>query len=252
MKKEKLLIFIITYKAKKRVYDVFKKINFKRLKKYHVHILLSDDCSKDSTIDYSKKILKKFKKSKLNINKKNLGYGGNIKKCLSYAIKNKFKYAVMIHGDGQYSPVYIKDLLMSLKKGNYYAATGSRLKSGINSAIDGGMPLYKLIGNVFLTKFFNLIFKTNFKDAHTGLWAYRMDAFNKIKLKDLPNTFNFDQLIRINLIQNKLKIKEIPIKTIYADERSQLHILYAIKFFIIFIIYFLNLDYFFSKKAVNR
>ena len=28
MKKEKLLIFIITYKAKKRVYDVFKKINF--------------------------------------------------------------------------------------------------------------------------------------------------------------------------------------------------------------------------------
>ena len=94
MKKEKLLIFIITYKAKKRVYNVFKKINFKQLKNYRVSLLISDDCSRDTTINYSRKILKNFKNSKLNINKKNLGYGGNIKKCLSYGIKNKFKYLV--------------------------------------------------------------------------------------------------------------------------------------------------------------
>ncbi len=247
MKKEKLLIFIITYKAKKRLYNVFKKINFKKIKNYQVHLLISDDCSRDKTIYYSKEILKKFKHAKLNINKKNLGYGGNIKKCLSFAIKNKFKYAVMIHGDGQYSPIYIKELVMALKEKNYYASTGSRLKSGILSAIHGGMPLYKLIGNIFLTKFFNFVFKTNFKDAHTGMWAYRMDIFNKIKLNELPNTFNFDQLIRIKIIQKKLQIKEIPIKTIYADERSQLHIMYAIKFLIISIIYFLKLDYFLSK-----
>ena len=64
---------------------------------------------------------------------------------------------------------------------------------------------------------------------------------------EVPNTFNFDQLIRIKIIQKKLHIKEIPIKTIYADERSQLHIMYAIKFFIISIIYFLRLDHFLSK-----
>ena len=87
------------------------------------------------------------------INKKNLGYGGNIKKCISYAIKNKFDYAVMIHGDGQYSPKYIKSLVKILLKNNYFASTGSRLKSGVKSAIFGGMPIYKLIGNIFLTKF---------------------------------------------------------------------------------------------------
>ena len=93
-------------------------------------MLISDDCSKDSTILYSKKILKEYKNSKLIINKKNLGYGGNIKKCISYAIKNKFDYAVMIHGDGQYSPKYIKSLVKILLKNNYFASTGSRLKSG--------------------------------------------------------------------------------------------------------------------------
>ena len=48
-----------------------------------------------------------------------------------------------------------------------------------------------------------------------------------------------------------MKIKEIPIKTIYADERSQLHILYAIKFFFITVFYFLKLDYFFNRKDFN-
>jgi hypothetical protein len=248
MKKDKLLIFIITYKAKKRVYNVFKKINFDQLKKYKTHILISDDFSNDSTIFYSKKILKEFRSSKLNINKKNLGYGGNIKKCIEYGIKNKFKYAIMIHGDGQYSPVYIKSLISNLSKKNFYAVTGSRLKLGLKKAILGGMPLYKLIGNIFLTRFFNLTFKTNFKDAHTGLWAYRIEIFKKIKLKELPNTFNFDQQIRIQLINKNLELKEIPIKTIYADERSQLHVFYAIKFFFITMFYFLKLNHFFNKK----
>ena len=248
MKRQKLLIFIITYKAKQRVYNVFKKINFNELKKYKTHVLISDDCSNDSTIHYSKKILKKFKFVKLNINKKNLGYGGNIKKCISYAIKNKFKYAVMIHGDGQYSPKYINQLLKNLKEENNYASTGSRLKSGFKSAIIGGMPLYKLIGNIFLTKYFNFVFKTDFKDAHTGLWAYKIEMFKKIKLQELPNTFNFDQKIRISLIKKGLKINEIPIQTIYADERSQLHFLYAIKFFFITTLYFLKLNYLFNKK----
>jgi len=251
MKKEKLLIFIITYKAKKRVYDVFKKINFKKLRKYKTHLLISDDFSNDSTVYYSKKILREFKSSKLVVNKNNLGYGGNIKKCLSYGIKNKFKYAIMIHGDGQYSPKYINNLISGLKKKNCYATTGSRLKSGLKGAVSGGMPLYKLIGNIFLTNFFNFVFKTNFKDAHTGLWAYRIEIFKKIRLKELPDTFNFDQQIRIQLIKKKLHIKEIPIKTIYADERSQLHVVYAIKFFFITIFNFLKLNYLFSKKEVN-
>ena len=251
MKKDKLLIFIITYKAKKRVYNVFKKINFKQLKGYKAHILISDDASNDSTIFYSRKVLKEYKSSKLNINKRNLGYGGNIKKCIKYGIKNKFKYAVMIHGDGQYSPTYIKNLVSNLSRKDCYAVTGSRLKLGLKKAVIGGMPLYKLLGNVFLTKFFNFAFKTNFKDAHTGLWAYRVEIFKKVKLEKLPNTFNFDQQMRIQLIKKGMKIREIPIKTIYADERSQLHILYAIKFFFITVFYFLKLDYLFNRKDFN-
>ena len=245
--KKKILIFIITYKAQKRVYDVFQKINFAKLKKYKSHLLISDDYSNDSTIFYSKEIIKKFNLSKLIINKKNYGYGGNIKKCLKYAIRNKFNYAIMIHGDGQYSPQYIPKLIKLLEKEKFDAATGSRLKSGLKKVISGGMPIYKLLGNIFLTKFFNTVFKSNFEDAHTGLWAYNLKIFKKIKISDLPNNFNFDQLLRINLIKKNFKIGEIPIKTIYADERSQLHIVYAVKFLFITLIYLLRLEYLLKK-----
>ena len=50
----------------------------KQFKNYDIFI--SDDNSPDNTIDYLKRI--KNKKVKISYNKKNLGYGGNIKKCM--------------------------------------------------------------------------------------------------------------------------------------------------------------------------
>ena len=246
MKKKRLLIFIITYKAEKRVYKVYKTINFKKLKKFNTNVLIGDDCSLDSTSKYIKKLNKESSILNYYMNKKNIGYGANIKKCISYAIKNKFNYAIMIHGDGQYSPKYIPEMINCLCKDNYQAVTGSRLLRGVPSALKGGMPFYKLAGNIFLTKFFNFTFKTKFKDSHTGLWGYNLTVFNKIELKKLPDTFNFDQLFRIKLIQENFKIKEIPIQTIYKDERSQLHILYAVKFF------FITLNYFFRLLILKK
>ena len=88
--KFKILIFIITYKASYRVIDLIKKIPISYLKKHDFEIYISDDCSEDDTIIYINK-LKSFFKNKLtfNINKKNLGYGGNIKKCINHAFKKK-------------------------------------------------------------------------------------------------------------------------------------------------------------------
>ena len=56
--KDKILIFIITYKASFRVLDVIKKIPFKYLKNRNYKILISDDDSKDNTIEFIKKIKK--------------------------------------------------------------------------------------------------------------------------------------------------------------------------------------------------
>tara|TARA_Y100000741_G_scaffold343744_1_gene307792 strand:+ start:128 stop:892 length:765 start_codon:yes stop_codon:yes gene_type:complete len=234
MVKKKILIFIITYKASFRLRDVFNKIPFKKLNNYKVSTLISDDASKDNTILFANKILRNNKKKKIviNENKSNIGYGAHIKKCLSYSIKNKFDYAIMIHGDGQYSPTYIPELLKSLSSNkNIGASTGSRLKKGKKNASKGGMPFYKLLGNIILTKVFNTLLEENFTDTHTGLWAYNLQYLKNGKYQRLTDSFNFDQEFRFkNILDNKY-IMEIPIKTKYGDERSQLHVKYAINFF---------------------
>ena len=84
--KDKILIFIITYKASYRVKNVVQKIPLRYFRNKNFKIYISDDDSKDDTIDYIRQIKKKYK-SKVIVNfiKKNVGYGANIKKCLNYA-----------------------------------------------------------------------------------------------------------------------------------------------------------------------
>ena len=226
--KKKILIFIITYKAKHRVVDVYKKIPFKKLSKFDCNVLISDDASKDETVEFIKKI--QGKKIFKNINKKNLGYGGNIKKCLNFAKKKKIDFAVMLHGDGQYHPKYIVKMFDILKNNEkILAVTGSRMIYR-KKALKGNMPIYKFVGNIFLTFLTNLISETKFTDCHSGYWAYRVNTFNKINLKKITNGFNFDQQVRLNYIQNNFSIKEIPIQTIYGTERSSVHLIYAIRY----------------------
>ena len=227
----KILIFIITYKASFRVIEIMRDMPFKYLKKFKYKILFSDDCSNDETVNYIKEIENKNRNIIVNFNKKNIGYGANIKKCLDYAYKNKFTHAAMVHGDNQYSAKYLKKMIENITKHNYAAVSGTRMKNK-KSALKGGMPLYKFIGNIFLTKCFNFIYRTNFTDCHTGYWLYDLNKINKNILQKCNNGFLFDLDIRLKLTTNNLCIKEIPIITRYGDERSSFHLNYAVMFFL--------------------
>ena len=66
------------------------------------------------------------------------------------------------------------------------------------------------------------------------------------KFNNLTDSFNFDQEFRFLNVLNNKTIKEIPIQTKYGDERSQLHVKYAIKFFINIFIFFI-----FKTKIIN-
>jgi glycosyltransferase involved in cell wall biosynthesis len=221
---KKLLIFIVTYNSSFRLKLILKKI--KKIKKINYKILISDDCSEDDTSNY---LPNQNKKIYIHINKRNLGYGENIKKCINFAIKKKFDYAVMIHGDNQYDASYIPKLYKIISKNNADAVTGSRMKN-FKSALNGKMPFYKFIGNYILTKIFNLYFKTRFTDAHTGLWMYNLQSLKDVKFNNLDSKFNFDNQLRIQFVKSDKKIIEMPIKTYYRNEKSSFHFIYSIKY----------------------
>ena len=226
--KKKILIFIVTYQSSYRLLNIMTKIKKLNLSKDSYKILISDDCSTDDKVKYIKKI-KPSKNIKIIINKKNLHYGGNIKQCLNYAIKKKFDYAIMIHGDDQYDAKYIPTITKKLKQRGVDMVTGSRMLERRN-ALRGGMPMYKFIGNIILSRIFNFICKTNFTDAHTGLWGYNLDIFKHVNLNKIDSAINFDSHLRIKAVNHKFKIIEIPIKTFYRTEKSSWHVIYSLNF----------------------
>ena len=228
--KKKILIFIITYYASNKLKQVFKSLRKKFLKNDNIKILISDDNSKDDTFRYAKEIKRKNKKIFIKKNEKRLNYGGNIKSCLDFAHKINCNYAIMLHGDGQYDPKYIPALIKKITNDKSIAVHGSRMKIKKN-AIKGKMPIYKFIGNIILTFLFNKIYSTRFSDCHSGYWIYDLKYINKKFYKNLTNSINFDNQLRIEMVKKGLSIGEIAIKTIYSDEKKSFQLFYAIKFF---------------------
>ena len=230
--KKKLLIFVVTYKASFRILNLINKIPFKELSKYNYQIYISDDNSDDNiSLKYLELTKNKFgSKIKLNFNKKNIGYGANIKKCIKYALRNNYDYAAMLHGDNQYNPKYLANMIKLIdSQENFDAIVGSRLMNK-KSALRGNIPIYKYIGNIFLSGYFNLFYNTKFTDCHTGYWMYKCSIIKSLYLK-CDNNFCFDLDLRLQLVQKQKKIKEIAIKTFYGSERSSMQIIYAIRFF---------------------
>jgi len=229
---KKLLIFVVTYKASFRIFKLIDKIPFKKMSKVYFKVLISDDNSEDITLKYISNLKLKYgSKIQLNFNKKNIGYGANIKKCIKHAYKNGYHYAAMLHGDNQYDPKYLNKMyaLISSNK-NYSAIVGSRMANK-KGALKGNMPIYKFFGNIFLSFFFNLFYSSNFTDCHTGYWMYNLSTIRKKTFIKCDDKFCFDLDLRLQLTNQKKKIKEIPINTFYGTERSSVHIIYALRFF---------------------
>ena len=225
--KKKILVLIITYNDEDFILEVLektkKKLNFK-----NSEILIINDNSKDKTFEKIYQFIKKNKNNKPKItlveNLKNKGYGKNQKMGYLYSIINKYDVVVMVHGDGQFGPDKMDEIVKPILNNNAAAVLGSRMKKK-ESALIGRMPIYKFLGNVFLTFFQNLILGTKLSEFHTGYRAYSPNILKKIPFTYNSNGFPFDTEILIQLILKKSQISEIPIKTTYSTQISNLKVI---------------------------
>ena len=219
--KKNLLIFIVAYNAETTIKSVVSRIPKELSKKYNLEILIIDDSSKDKTFEISKKLKEFYKKQRIKIkvyyNPTNQGYGGNQKIGYHYAIKNNFDYVVLLHGDGQYAPECLPELLKCVDKKEFDVVIGSRMVNK-KLALRGGMPFYKFVGNIILTTMQNFLLGTNLSEFHSGYRIYSVNSLKKIPFHFNTNDFHFDTEILIQLLTNKEKIKEISVPTFYGNE----------------------------------
>ncbi len=176
-------------------------------------VILVDDGSKDQTAAVARDL-----GLELFVHTRNYGYGANQKTCYREALKAGAEIVVMVHPDYQYDPKLLPEVIAPIQKGEADVVLGSRLLGA--SPVRQGMPWWKFVGNRFLTRLENAVFGLDLSEYHTGYRAFRREALESVNLEMNSDRFLFDQEILAQMVELKLRFREVPVPTRYFAEAS--------------------------------
>ncbi len=216
---KKVVIIMPAYNAEKTLKQTYDEI----YKDFVDEVILVDDNSQDNT-----KIVSKELSITTIVHKENKGYGGNQKSCYKAALKANADIVVMLHPDYQYTPKLIPAIVSMMAFGEYDAVLASRMLG--NSALKGGMPLYKFIANKFLTTFENIFTGEKLSEYHTGFRGFTREVLEKLPLDACDNDFIFDNEMIALLFYYKFKIGEVSCPTKYFKEASSINFVRSCKY----------------------
>lgn len=172
-------------------------------------VVVCDNGSQDRSVEISRQLGARV----VFQNKK--GYGNAYLKGIREA---HGRYIVMGDSDNTYDFSALLPFIEPLRQG-YDMVMGSRLRGKI---LPGAMPwLHRYIGNPFLSRFLNVLFKTGVSDSHCGMRSFTREAFEKMKLMTPGMEYASEMVIKAS--RAGLKIAEVPITYYPRKGMSKLH-----------------------------
>lgn len=212
----KLVAIIPAYNEEKTIAQVISSV-----RKYVDRVIVIDDGSKDRTYITAKSAGQDIVVLRHKIN---LGKGAAMKTGCEAALKLGAETMALIDADDQHSPQDLLRLLEKLKKENLDIVFGARM-------IDKNkMPLMMYLGNKFLTRTINALFKISVSDTQSGLKVFTRESYQKIKWRS--SDYFVETEIIAKTANNNLKYAEVIIETIYKEVNKGTTIIDGIKVFL--------------------
>jgi glycosyltransferase involved in cell wall biosynthesis len=215
----KVFVLMPAYNAGRTVEKVFERIPAQVRERIDRYVVVNDG-STDDTDSALERLRTRLPNLVPLKHPKNRGYGGAQKTLLSYAVEHGADVGLGLHSDGQYSPESIPELLAPFERDTADMVQGSRMLGG--GALRGNMPLYKFVANKSLTAIENWAFGLKLAEYHSGYMLYARRAMVGIPFQKLSDSFDFDLEMIVMAKVKGLRIAEVAIPTIYADEVSHL------------------------------
>lgn len=178
-------------------------------------VILTDDCSRDDTIEVSRGL---GIHTIVHVN--NRGYGGNQKTCYAAALERGADIVIMLHPDYQYTPRLVTAMASMIASDQFDAVLASRILG--TGALKGGMPLYKYIANRGLTFVQNLLMGQKLSEYHTGYRAFSRKVLESLPLDACSDDFVFDNQMLAQATWFDFRIGEISCPTKYFEEASSI------------------------------
>src|SRR4051812_33895909 len=187
-------------------------------------VIVVDDASKDETTALARTLPHTI----VHTHVKNLGYGGNQKKCYRLALEKGADNVVMVHPDYQYTPKLIPAMVSMIGSGLYPCVIGSRILGG--RAVHGGMPLWKYISNRLLTLAENITIGAKLSEYHTGYRAFSRTLLESLPLAENSDDFVFDNQMLLEILWSGNFIAEVTCPTLYFAEASSINLKRSIQY----------------------
>ena len=199
---QRIVAVIPAYNEEQFIADVVS-----RVKKYVDRVIVVDDGSTDQTAKRASE-----KGATVIIHERNMGKWIALQDGFREAIK-RADIIVQLDGDGQHDPDEIPKFLKALEESD--VVVGYRSKKG--------MPIIRKISNFITTTMLRLLFSLRVSDSQCGYRAYRRDALEKLMNVEAKG-FEGETASLIMAKRLGLKIGEVPIKTIYGEEKSKMKV----------------------------
>ncbi len=218
MAKDRILVFIPAYNCEKQITRVLAQLEG-RVSGYISEVIIVNNLSTDNTVEAAKKYLSEHSLPPCRIinNDSNYNLGGSHKTAFNYALKNRFDYVIVLHGDDQAD---IRDFLPVLEKRiyrKYDCILGSRFMKG--SVIKGYSKL-RIFGNYGFNLLFSIVLGRKITDLGSGLNMYRTEPLKSGFFYKYPDKLYFNDLMLLAYDYHKLTMKFVPITWREEDQVS--------------------------------
>lgn len=159
-------------------------------------------------------------------NEKNLGVGGATMVGFNKALELGADIVVKVDGDNQMDLKYLPDFINPILSNEADFTKGNRFTKFTDYQ---SMPVFRKVGNIFFS-FINRFASGywNIFDTTNGYLCMNAKLIELLPLKKISKNFFFESDLLNWLYIVRAKVKDVPIKAVYANEKSNINILSVI------------------------
>ncbi len=188
------------------------------------YVIVVDDGSTDETPDIIRQLSANqlTKKVIALYHEVNLGKGAALKTGCEAAIYLKADIIITMDADNQHNPKIIPNFIAALQRERVDIVFGAR-------QFNSRMPWSMILGNYFLSRIINRLFKMMVHDTQSGFRAFTIAAYRAMQWESRGYEAETEMIVRAS--EHQLRYQEIDIDTIYHDNYKGTTFLDGIRIF---------------------
>jgi dolichol-phosphate mannosyltransferase len=221
--KPRILFFVPMYNCERQIGRVLERIG-QQVEDLAATVIVVDNGSRDGSLAAARAGLARLAcPGRLLVNNANYNLGGSHKVAFKLALRERFDWITVVHGDDQADPADIADFLKGMPETAVHldAWLGSRFSRGSRRI---GYAWHRTLGNLGFNCMFSLVAGRWLPDLGSGLNAFRVSSLREAFWSNLADDLTFNNHLLLALVQRRLRIRFFPISWREEDQVSNVRL----------------------------